>query len=100
VTGGERVEGGQGRALDGHEERLEALAGLGAIAVAGSADRHGLMAEGGVRRHLLALERLSESPALSTRCPPSAPTDRRGTRNLPDRPVSHTGRRPRDRLIR
>jgi catechol 2,3-dioxygenase-like lactoylglutathione lyase family enzyme len=32
VPGGEGVEGGQGRALDGREERLEALAGLGAIA--------------------------------------------------------------------
>jgi hypothetical protein len=32
VPGGEGVEGGQGRALDGREEHLEALAGLGAIA--------------------------------------------------------------------
>jgi hypothetical protein len=32
VAGGEGVEGSRGGALDGREERLEALVGLGAIA--------------------------------------------------------------------
>jgi hypothetical protein len=43
------------------------------------------VAEGGVPRHPLALERLSEAGAFSAMPTMGGPTDRRGTRNVPDR---------------